>query len=363
MICVDWEADKEDGQKWFSEARIMSGFVSVVRSGAKVVNFSLGSSGNIVNGTTDRYQFVKDIEGKFTSYIMAKLLQKGYDFICCQSAGNGVDMKDGTSYAVDSSNNGTFSTVTKKNAVNFVKGVTPQDIVDRIIIVASAKYDGQNSYSQSYFSNGGSTVSICAPGSSVYSTYYDRENQDHNYAYLSGTSMAAPVVTAVTALVWSVNPSFTGGEVKHFVCDLENTKYMAADSDDENHLPTGEIPMVNAQLAVEAAIKATYGCGTVEGVVDNMLDENDAINIEITSEYGRVYRTIADETGAFSLLLPQGEYTLSRVGKEEYDAEFTVTADETVTLETVILSKDNTALHAQNAMDIFKDALVEADII
>lgn len=86
LVCIDWEANEEQGQKWNNSARIMTGFVNAVRAGAKVVNFSLGSSGTIKNGI-DRLQIVKDTQGKFNSYYIAKMLQRGYDFICCQSAG------------------------------------------------------------------------------------------------------------------------------------------------------------------------------------------------------------------------------------------------------------------------------------
>ncbi|MBP9988840.1 MAG: S8 family serine peptidase [Ruminococcus sp.] len=260
LICADWEADKEYGQFWFSDLRILTGLNHVVKAGAKVVNFSIGSSGTIINGTTDKFRFVKDIESKVSSFYIAKLLQKGYDFICCQSAGNGTKMKKtGEKFAVDASNNGIFSAITTKNAVKTVIGVSPQDIVDRIIIVASAKFNGNNEYEQSSFSNGGSQVSICAPGSDVYSTYYDRDTGKSTYSYLSGTSMSCPVVTGIASLVWSVNPEFTGAQVKHFVCDEENTKYVVKDSSNANHLPQGTMRMVNAELAVKAAIKATYG--------------------------------------------------------------------------------------------------------
>ena len=334
LICVDWEADKEDGQRWISEARIMSGFVNTVKAGAKVINFSLGSSGKIANGTTDRYKIIKDIEAKYTSFFMAKLLSKGYDFICCQSAGNGTKMKDDSFYAVDASNNGSFSTITKDNAVNFVHGVTAQDIVDRIIIVASAQFDGFNSYSQSGFSNGGSQVSICAPGSDIYSTYYDKDDESYNYSRLSGTSMAAPIVTGIASLVWSVNRNFTGAQVKHFVCDRENTKFEVADSSSENHLPTGSIPMVNAQLAVEAAIRSTENDGTISGkIIVNKLSHEPKSSLIITDKVtGNTYRIFTDENGEFSAELPQGEYTLALNGKEKQKTGFTVTAQENVSL-------------------------------
>lgn len=329
LVCIDWEANEEQGQKWNNSARIMTGFVNAVRAGAKVVNFSLGSSGTIKNGI-DRLQIVKDTQGKFNSYYIAKMLQRGYDFICCQSAGNGVYKDDKFAYAVDASNNGTFCPITVDNAVKTVKGVTPQEIVDRIIIVAAAKFTGFNTYEQADFSNGGSQVSICAPGYDIYSTYYKGDGKDYNYcsyAYLNGTSMAAPIVTGIASLVWSVNPSFTGAQVKHFVCDEENTKYEVADSSSELHLPTGTMRMVNAQLAVEAAIKECENYGTVTGRLEwAKITPSKVIDFIITSkETGMVYRLMTDTAGNFNVKLPAGSYTLDLSGKKR---NFTVTEGE-----------------------------------
>lgn len=329
LICIDWEANEEQGQKWNNSARIMTGFVNAVRAGAKVVNFSLGSSGTIKNGI-DRLQIVKDTQGKFNSYYIAKMLQRGYDFICCQSAGNGVYKNDKFAYAVDASNNGTFCPITVDNAVKTVKGVTPQEIVDRIIIVAAAKFTGFNTYEQADFSNGGSQVSICAPGYDIYSTYYKGDGKDYNYcsyAYLNGTSMAAPIVTGIASLVWSVNPSFTGAQVKHFVCDEENTKYEVADSSSKLHLPTGTMRMVNAQLAVEAAIKECENYGTVTGRLEwAKITPSKVIDFTITGkETGMVYRLMTDTAGNFNAKLPAGSYTLDLSGKKR---NFTVTEGE-----------------------------------
>ena len=54
-----------------------------------------------------------------------------------------------------------------------------------------------------------STVDISAPGTSIYST-----SNSNSYVYKTGTSMAAPMVSAVAGLILSLNPKMTVREVK-----------------------------------------------------------------------------------------------------------------------------------------------------
>ncbi|MEK3917453.1 S8 family peptidase [Paenibacillus sp. FSL H7-0331] len=64
------------------------------------------------------------------------------------------------------------------------------------------------------FSNYGDYIDVAAPGVNIASTY------PHNqYAALSGTSMASPHVTALAALIRSVNPSLTNKEVMQIMRD------------------------------------------------------------------------------------------------------------------------------------------------
>ncbi|MBR5619395.1 MAG: S8 family serine peptidase, partial [Clostridia bacterium] len=105
---------------------------------------------------------------------------------------------------------------------------------------------------QSSFSNYGDGVSIFAPGSWVFST---DTAENGGYSYKSGTSMAAPVVTGIAALTWSVNPALTGAEVKAIICDPANTVYRCVNHYWEDDIDIPSYPMINAKLSVEAAIK------------------------------------------------------------------------------------------------------------
>jgi subtilisin family serine protease len=67
-------------------------------------------------------------------------------------------------------------------------------------------------YRHALYSNTGPEVDLAAPGSCIFSTYSTPSG--HSYAYLSGTSMATPMVSAAAALVLSRNPSLTVGEVE-----------------------------------------------------------------------------------------------------------------------------------------------------
>ena len=79
---------------------------------------------------------------------------------------------------------------------------------DNIISVAAINNDN----GLAGFSNfGATTVDIGAPGVMIASCY---KSSDTSYVYLDGTSMAAPHVTGVAALVWSVNPAWTYSEVR-----------------------------------------------------------------------------------------------------------------------------------------------------
>lgn len=303
LVCVDWQ--KEKGQLWIEDLRIIFGVGYAIKAGAKVINLSLGSSGSVPEGKPAYPKLWMDAEAALISFYIATFLNKGYDFVIVQSAGNG----DSDGNPVDAFNNGSFCAITESNSISALIGVPPKDIIDRIIIAGSARNLGAGNFIQSGFSNVGDQVSICAPGSGVFSCSTPERNY---YQYMSGTSMSAPVVTGVSSLVWSVNPLLTGKQVKAIVCDAANTRYTVPETNDKfwPSAPYRSYRMINAKLAVEAALKTLYQTGTVHGkAVDS---HGNGTPCEIKAVCGDLeFYFSCSADGIFSFILPPGEAVIT----------------------------------------------------
>ena len=299
LICVDWSPS--DMQLWIGDVAIFFGFGKVVEAGAKVLNFSLGSSGTLGGETLQWSAFVRNLDAALYSCYMAALLKNGYDFVVVQSAGNG----NSESRPIDASSNGCFCPINEKNAFIPYSGISVQDLLDRIIVVGSATMDG-GEYVQSPTSNVGDTVDICAPGVNIYSCV-----TDNDYMNLSGTSMAAPVVTGIASLVWSADSNLSGAEVKNIICT--NTRDTVAPADEyyfADRLNIKSYPLVNAKLAVEAALAGRYEMNAV--AVTASPDTTVVFKAEDTKEL--VFET--DMNGSLSCLLESGEYSVTAGGED-----------------------------------------------
>lgn len=79
---------------------------------------------------------------------------------------------------------------------------------DNIISVANLMFDGTLEESSNY---GSVSVDIAAPGSFIVSTI------PNGYGIMSGTSMAAPMVTGVAAMLYSSHPDWTVLDVKNAI--------------------------------------------------------------------------------------------------------------------------------------------------
>ena len=140
-------------------------------------------------------------------------------------------------------------------------GIDEPEIKDSIIVVGAAAVSGthsyfgckHNGYQVASYSNRGSRGDVLAPGGSdsdnvfpdakIYSTVADGAV---GYGYKVGTSMAAPHVAGVAAMIFGIDPTFTAKEVKDIIISTATGSYGSVKE---------QYPLLNARLAVEKAIK------------------------------------------------------------------------------------------------------------
>lgn len=117
---------------------------------------------------------------------------------------------------------GLFITIAGNNGLNIAndsQAYPARFNLDNMIVVGS--FDNGNTLSS--FSNYSSAyVDVLAPGNNIYSTYLN-----NSYKYKSGTSMAAPIVTATAALILSRDNSLTTSELKTKILDYADDSYFS----------------------------------------------------------------------------------------------------------------------------------------
>ena len=161
---------------------IALGIRYAVDNGAKIINGSFGKA------FSPNAEWVYDA----IKYAAEK------DVLFIHAAGNdGVDLDDpvNANFPNDQTNNGA-------------------EIADNVITVGAlgSKYGGEMLAS---FSNYGKVnVDVFAPGDQIYSS-----TPGNNYEFQGGTSMAAPAVAGVAALVRSYYPKLTASQVKHILME------------------------------------------------------------------------------------------------------------------------------------------------
>jgi thermitase len=155
-----------------------------------------------------------------------------------------------------------------------------------------------------YSNFGPKTVDLVAPGSDILSTS-PALIKGAEYEYMDGTSMAAPVVAGVAALVASVNPSAKPTLIRDIILStvkpLRSVKHKVVSGG-----------LVDAYSAVKVAV-ASVKRYTVSGTVKRGTKGVAKVNIVISLATGPRYRktVVTSSTGRFTFRnIPAGTYTL-----------------------------------------------------
>jgi len=152
---------------------IANGIIGAANHGAKIINLSLGG---------DQYS---DLLQSAVNYAT------GLGALVIAAAGNCGDP----------------STYRSNGCSSFNPTIYPAANQNVLAVGATDSNDNRG-----IFSSYGSFVDVSAPGVNIYSTILN-----DTYAYASGTSMAAPFVSGLAALVWAENPSLTSYQVGNII--------------------------------------------------------------------------------------------------------------------------------------------------
>lgn len=231
-----------------------------------------------------------DVTAESIGEFLKLLIDKEYQFVICKSSGNQNEVGGGYLYfrkdADDENTN--YSYYSYKDYLDYLDGdktkevqflrykdrkkeikgrldsgnvdakydflgaITTEEVKDRIILVGSVKNLGSKrnglfgiigdkvhkGYKIAESSQCGERVDIVAPGVDIYSTV------KNGYRKMSGTSMAAPHVSAVAGLIFSACPNVKGENVKKIICNSSIGSY-----------GTEGYGLLNAKNAVESALK------------------------------------------------------------------------------------------------------------
>lgn len=254
---VDCYQTSKQKKRNVAVSSLMAGINICVRNECKVINMSSGKE--YTNAASTREASAES--ARFSVELLAEFLDSyDTDFLIVQAAGNGnswnkgVEAKEyhGWFCGIDEQLVAEVFEDMKSRGEKFDKKITVDDIMDSFMVVAAVDEKKKNGYYQlSTFSNYGSSIDVCAPGVNVFSTI-KTGGRDGSYGYDTGTSMAAPIVSGVAALTWSVNQNMSSGEVKKIIKDTATQPVLSRRNADN-----GTYYMVDAAAAVQAAVRKT----------------------------------------------------------------------------------------------------------
>lgn len=200
ILAIDATSQDYAGE-YFDTYGLVSAIDYAVEKGAKVINMSLGGQG--------------------VDLVLESAVEKAYEAGVTVVAAAGNEDTDAA------------TTPSDHNEVISVCNTTRED----------RRYESTDwFFGVSYSSNFGQPKDISAPGTSILSTV------PSGYDNFTGTSMAAPMVSAVAAMTYAVNPNLTPSQMRNILCGT------ARDVGEQGYDYYTGYGVVNALDAVNAAL-------------------------------------------------------------------------------------------------------------
>lgn len=285
----------------------------LIQNNVKVINVSMvafdskkeSEKKEKINNGDERLIRNYNIKTTIINLTLQRLIRNGYDFVIVVAAGNDGKYGYNAKYANYLSN---IDTSVKKN----------------IIVVGGLSYQGYEQSNQSEiinvkpvynfadYSNIGERVDVVAPGVNIRSLFCT-ENYiggeltiSSKYINDEGTSFAAPHVSGIAGMMYSVNPNLSGFEVKEII---KNTSKLRTVWDSHNN----EYGIADAKLAVSTAYY--YNPDKTEKIIFGKLEDPEElskiysyIQMTVSYKYGesvRLQNISSDENGEYEIIVPK----------------------------------------------------------
>ena len=369
--------DTEEVSRWGSIFEFKYAVALMLNEGVKVINMSFGYPEMQAAAQNGDESALRDLEMYSTAWedYLSKCLDAGYDFLIVKAAGNlneadwvQCETSEEHPYGYIPVSKGTAEDDTEYDAAyDFLGAITDSTVKDHIIMVGSAENkDGY--YAVAAHTCTGDRIDVYAPGVDVLCDYPDNVTK-----LASGTSVAAPIVTGIASLVWSVNPDLSASQVADIIRASVSVTMFDSESVLNLFRTVETTPIVNAYVAVQLAEisvaeggKALEETGIVTGIpyvmdADGQPSALENVTVTVYDTEGNVVDAdtteidIEFDSGGYDFVLPSGTYTItaSLDGYDTASKEITVEGKTVlnVDFEMRTTSKTEDELHA-----IFADA-------